>query len=79
VSAVIPQTQVDWPVVCLGRLGRFFKGSGLSKQELVPTGVPCIRYGELYTKHRFVVRQFYSHIPGKLADRCTGRMNAVFE
>jgi len=69
VSDVVPQTQVAWPVVCIGRLGRFFKGSGLSKKELVPSGVPCIRYGELYTKHRFIVRQFYSYIPDELAAR----------
>lgn len=68
-SAVSVSAEVGWPVLCIGRLGRFLKGNGLSKKELVPVGVPCIRYGELYTKHRFVVRQFHSYIPEDLAAR----------
>ena len=42
-----------WEVVQLGRIGRFSKGSGGTKADEVPEGVPCIRYGDLYTSHRF--------------------------
>ena len=42
-----------WEVVQLGRIGRFSKGSGGTKADEVPEGVPCIRYGDLYTSHKF--------------------------
>ena len=42
-----------WEVVQLGRIGRFSKGSGGTKADEVPEGVPCIRYGDLYTSHKY--------------------------
>ena len=51
-----------WEVAQLGRIGRIFKGKGGSKEDEVPTGVPCVRYGDLYTKHRYFVRKSRSFI-----------------
>ena len=45
-----------WEAVQLGRIGRFSKGSGGTKADEVPEGVPCIRYGDLYTSHKFHIR-----------------------
>lgn len=45
-----------WEVRQLGRIGRFSKGSGGTKEDEVSDGVPCIRYGDLYTQHRFFVK-----------------------
>ena len=45
-----------WDLVQLGRIGRFSKGSGGTKADEVPEGVPCIRYGDLYTSHKFHIR-----------------------
>jgi type I restriction enzyme, S subunit len=45
-----------WEVRQLGRIGRFSKGSGGTKEDEVADGVPCVRYGDLYTRHRFFVR-----------------------
>ena len=45
-----------WEVVQLGRIGRFSKGSGGTKADEVPEGVSCIRYGDLYTSHKFHIR-----------------------
>ena len=45
-----------WKVEQLGRIGRFSKGSGGTKADEVPEGVPCIRYGDLYTSHKFHIR-----------------------
>ncbi len=42
-----------WEVRRLGAVGRFFKGSGGTKADETEDGVPCIRYGDLYTRHRF--------------------------
>ena len=41
-----------WEVMQLGRIGRFSKGIGGTKQDEISEGVPCIRYGDLYTSHR---------------------------
>ena len=48
---------------------KFSKGSGITKSEVRDTGVPCIRYGELYTKHNLKVRNFYSFISNKDLDK----------
>jgi len=45
-----------FPQVPLGRLGRLLKGYGGTKADAVDEGVPCIRYGDLYTQHKeFIV------------------------
>ena len=44
-----------WEVAKLGHIGRLFKGNGASKEDEVPTGVPCIRYGDLYTRHNYFI------------------------
>ena len=51
-----------WEVVQLGRLGSFFKGGGGTKEDEIDGGLPCIRYGALYTQHQFVIRQSRSGI-----------------
>ncbi|MDE0199734.1 MAG: restriction endonuclease subunit S [Caldilineaceae bacterium] len=38
------------------RIGRFSKGSGGTKADEVSEGVPCIRYGDLYTSHKYHIR-----------------------
>ena len=42
-----------WELVQLGRVGRISKGTGGTKEDETPEGVPCIRYGDLYTSHKF--------------------------
>ena len=44
-----------WEVAKLGHIGRLFKGNGASKEDEMPTGIPCIRYGDLYTRHRYFI------------------------
>ncbi len=46
---------IEWEKVKLGLLGDFFKGSGITKNDLVQNGLPCIRYAELYTKFDFII------------------------
>ncbi len=42
-------------------IGTFFKGSGISKEQLSEDGTPCILYGELYTKYKSeVIREVKS-------------------
>ena len=40
-----------WEVRRLGQIGRFSKGNGGNKEDGESVGVPCIRYGDLYTTH----------------------------
>lgn len=46
-----------WDITPLARIGYFFKGHGGSKNDEVEEGVPCIRYGDLYTQHEFFIRR----------------------
>ena len=52
-----------WEVVQLGRIGVFSKGSGGTKDDEVPAGIPCVRYGDLYTTHKYFISQTRSYIP----------------
>ena len=46
------EVPAHWEVRQLGRLGRLFKGGGGTKEDEREDGIPCIRYGDLYTHHR---------------------------
>jgi type I restriction enzyme S subunit len=52
----------EWDLRKLGTFGNFSKGKGISKNELIEIGIPCIRYGEIYTTHDYVIKNFYSFI-----------------
>ena len=60
-----------WDVVQLGRIGVFSKGSGGTKDDEVPTGIPCVRYGDLYTTHKYFITQARSFIAPKKATQYT--------
>jgi type I restriction enzyme S subunit len=55
----IGEIPVGWETRRLASLGLFSKGNGIKKDEVKPTGSPCIRYGEIYTKYN---RVFYNPI-----------------
>ena len=59
------QVPAHWEVRHLGRIGRFFKGGGGTKEDEREEGIPCVRYGDLYTHHRFFItasRAYVSHL-----------------
>ena len=60
-----------WEHLPLRWIGKFLKGSGGSKDDAQPTGVPCIRYGDLYTAHRAFVREAASYISPSKASQYT--------
>ena len=60
-----------WEVVQLGRIGVFSKGSGGTKDDEVPAGIPCVRYGDLYTTHKYFISQTRSYIPPAKASSYT--------
>ena len=56
-----------WEVRQLGRIGRFSKGSGGTKADEVEDGVPCIRYGDLYTWHQFFITKTKSYVTEEIS------------
>ena len=57
-----------WQVKRLGRVGRFSKGNGGTKADESKDGIPCIRYGDIYTQHRFFVRSSRACVAPDLAE-----------
>ena len=62
---VIPN---DWEVKRLSETGSFTKGSGVRKDEALSGDIPCVRYGELYTRHSDYIKQFYSFISKDISE-----------
>ncbi|OUD36300.1 restriction endonuclease subunit S [Flavobacterium sp. FPG59] len=55
----IPQ---GWQTKSLGQIGTFLKGKGITKAEIIETGKPCIRYGQIYSEYNYFVKEFKSFI-----------------
>lgn len=63
----LPGFNSEWLKTNLGSLGFFFKGRGIKKDEVVTDGLPCVRYGEIYTHHNDHLRAFNSFITQETA------------
>jgi len=61
------QIPKGWSISPLGELGTFSKGKGILKEQVISKGLPCIRYGEIYTTHDFIIKDFKSFINEDLA------------
>lgn len=63
----LPGFRGEWEVKRLGEIGVFLKGSGVKKDESLSGALPCIRYGEIYTRHHDYVKEFHSFISADVA------------
>lgn len=63
----LPGFHGEWQVKTLGELGQFLKGSGVTKDQTRSGSIACVRYGELYTHHNDVIRDFNSWISPEVA------------
>ncbi len=63
----LPGFHGEWEVKRLGELGQFQKGRGVRKDESASGPIACVRYGEIYTTHSDVVREFRSFISREVA------------
>ena len=63
----VGQVPAHWEVRHLGRIGRFFKGGGGTKEDEREEGIPCVRYGDLYTHHRFFITASRACVAPELA------------
>jgi len=51
-----------WKPCKISKLGKVFKGKGISKAEILDSGLACIRYGEIYSKYGYKVDGTHSFI-----------------
>ena len=51
------EVPMHWEVKQMGRIGRFFKGGGGTKEDDIKDGVSCVRYGDLYMHHEFSITE----------------------
>jgi restriction endonuclease S subunit len=68
IREVITELSQKIEVVSISKLGELLKGKGIAKSEVLESGFPCVRYGELYTKHHRIIRFFYSYINNESKD-----------
>ena len=61
------EVPAHWEVRRLGRLGRLFKGGGGTKEDEREDGIPCIRYGDLYTHHQLFITESRACVTPELA------------
>ena len=57
--------------VFLSDLGKFIKGRGITRADLVQSGIPCLRYGDLYTTYGDVTDKLTSYVSDDTARRAT--------
>jgi type I restriction enzyme S subunit len=63
----LPGFTGKWETKRLGEVGAFLKGSGVKKDESQSGQLPCIRYGEIYTRHNDYIKEFHSFISTQVA------------
>ena len=59
-----------WEIRRTTTLGNFNKGRGIKKDEIKSSGIPCIRYGEIYTKYDRVLYSTVSFINEESSQNC---------
>ena len=57
----------QWKLVRLTEIGELLKGKGITKNQGGIGALPCIRYGELYTAHNDIIRNYHSWISPRVA------------
>ena len=60
-----------WELLRMKRIGSFAKGTGIKKDEVLPEGMPCVRYGELYTTYEHRIADPASFVSDDLFSRST--------
>lgn len=46
----------------LGEVGTVVRGKRFVKNDMIDSGVPCIHYGEIYTKYGISASESYSYV-----------------
>jgi len=64
----LPGFTGEWETKRLGDVGTLYKGHGIRREDVSDEGVPCIRYGEIYTRYGDCVLMPESRIPEAVAE-----------
>ena len=65
----IGEIPAGWELLRMKRIGSFAKGAGIKKDEVLPEGMPCVRYGELYTTYEHCIADPASFVSDDLFSR----------
>lgn len=63
----LPGFSGEWEQKRLGDLGRFMKGSGVTRRDAQSGSLSCVRYGEIYTIHDTFIKDFHTWISAEVA------------
>ena len=58
-----------WMKTRLGELGQLIKGRGITRSEIRDEGLPCLRYGEIYSTYKTVTARLSSRISQESANQ----------
>jgi type I restriction enzyme S subunit len=59
----------NWQIKKLKKIGVFSKGKNISKNDILEKGLSCVRYGEIYTTHNFIIKKCNSFISQETAKK----------
>lgn len=65
---IIPQ---EWQEDTLGNIGKFSKGKGIPGYEMKKEGIPCVGYGDIYTKYKYYFNKACSFVDKSIAEKST--------
>lgn len=52
----------EWEKLSVADIGSLHKGKGISRADLAPDGVPCLRYGEIYSTYGSIAEHLISRV-----------------
>jgi len=64
----LPGFTGEWETKRLGDIGILYKGQGIRRDNVSDEGVPCIRYGEIYTRYGDCLATPESRVPEAVAE-----------
>ena len=60
----------SWEWIRIKSVGSIIRGSGIKRTETVKDGLPCVRYGEIYTTYHTSFTTAVSFIPPTIDSKC---------
>ena len=64
----LPGFSEQWEKKRLGEIGTFSKGRGVKREDVSNAGLPCVLYGELYTRYINYILELTSRVPQDVAE-----------
>ena len=59
----------NWKIVKLGEIAEISRGGSFQKKDFCDSGVPCIHYGQIYTRYNFFTDNALTFINEEVAER----------